>query len=177
MALFNRLFDPADPSGRWPSDPEFILNFDLSTLALSGVRPGDPVHPLSPLGPAEDSREAARGTLRYPSRGVQIDVDGSTVTGIVLFLDSYRGDFISNGLPHAAPRTREDLARLGEPYWIDRDEDEMLLFYEFGTRELQVELSLDGAIRAFVAVTPPMMADPDQRRAYRVDKPWPPTRS
>jgi hypothetical protein len=178
MPIHNRLTYPGDLSGQWPKDPEFPLTFDLGTLALCGVRPGDPVHPLSPLGPCDDSRSGARGTLQYAAQGVQIELTGPTVDSLIIFLkdeqfEPFAGSFLFNGNPVPTPSGLSDLSRLGAAYWRDQDEDEILLFFEFGVRELQVEAELTGRIKALVAVTPPL-SDPEQRRRYNVTKNWPP---
>lgn len=76
----------------------------------------------------------------------------------------------------AQTREREIVGYFGDPYWRDEDEEEILLFYEFGELEWQVELTLQGTLKAVNAVAPPLLADEAQRRAYRVTKPWPPER-
>jgi hypothetical protein len=65
--------------------------------------------------------------------------------------------------------------RFGEPYWRDADADEVLLFYELPEVEWQLEFPLPAAtLSAMVIVTPPLLADRQQRHHYGLDKPWPP---
>ncbi len=67
---------------------------------------------------------------------------------------------------------RELIAFFGSPYWRDQDEDEVIPFYEFGECEWQIEMSLKDWLSVFV-IAPPILADPQQRAAYGVTKPWP----
>ncbi len=70
------------------------------------------------------------------------------------------------------PTERGLIAIFGSPYWRDQDEDEVILFYEFGEYEWQIEMSLKDRLSVFV-IAPPILADPQQRAAYSVTKPWP----
>lgn len=69
--------------------------------------------------------------------------------------------------------TEQDLKIFGEPYWRDADNDETILFFEHGEIEWQVELGADGRLQALV-IGEPILADREQRAAYRVTRPWPP---
>jgi len=62
----------------------------------------------------------------------------------------------------------------GQPYWIDRDDMETILFYEFNDVEWQLELSQTGSLQAVIVTASPLLAKEDQRKAYGVSKPWPP---
>ena len=64
---------------------------------------------------------------------------------------------------------------VGPPYWRDEDADELILFYEFPNLEWQIEFSLDGSFNRVNVTCNPLLADETQRKAYRVDKPWPPS--
>jgi len=64
----------------------------------------------------------------------------------------------------------------GEPYWVDRSEAEIVMFYEYldGTVELQFEFAENTQTLGFVTLARHgVLADPEQRRLYGVDKPWP----
>lgn len=63
---------------------------------------------------------------------------------------------------------------LPEPYWVDRDDEEAILFYEFPSHEIQIEQTLDGISQNIIVTNRPLMARDEQRIAYGVDKPWPP---
>lgn len=51
---------------------------------------------------------------------------------------------------------------------------EILLFFEFPDGEIQVELSREGSPRVLLATQEPLLADPEQRRAYGIEARWPP---
>jgi hypothetical protein len=70
----------------------------------------------------------------------------------------------------------EVLARLGEPYWRNEDEDEVILFYEDDPVETQFEFPDKKHLGFITILMPPLLADPIQHKAYGVTKPWPPGR-
>jgi hypothetical protein len=57
---------------------------------------------------------------------------------------------------------------------VDEDEDEILFFYERAGVELQLEFAGKETLSGVVMTGQPLMADPEQRRAYKVTAPWPP---
>ena len=63
---------------------------------------------------------------------------------------------------------------LGDPYWRDEDEYGIVRFYEFATYEIQVVQTLKGDLERLIVTNDHLMGDAEQRRAYGVDKPWPP---
>ncbi len=69
---------------------------------------------------------------------------------------------------------RDLITAFGPPYWRDQDEVEVILFYEFGEYEWQIEMGLNDRLKLFV-IAPPLLADPKQRAAYGVTRPWPPS--
>ncbi len=188
MGLLDRLFARPDSTADWKPEPGLRLEVDLGRHALCGVRVGDPVEWLSRLGPAEDALAARRdGRYSYYTRGLEVGARGGRVTSYLLVWGGYAdpkyqpfaGACTSRGksLPLSADTREPEIARyFGEPYWRDEDEDEILLFYEFGEVEWQVELTLQGSLKAVSIVTPPLLADAAQRRAYRVSVAWPPER-
>ncbi|HRU04573.1 MAG TPA: hypothetical protein P5137_02220, partial [Candidatus Brocadiia bacterium] len=128
---------------------------------------------------------APRGTLDYPERGLSLDVSDGKLEGIVLFaaanarkgISPFGGRIRFGGMETDFARLATEkriLDMLGEPWWRDEDEDEVLLFYELGDVEWQVEIDKTGAVAALLVVSPPLMEDAEQRAAYGVTKPWPP---
>jgi hypothetical protein len=85
----------------------------------------------------------------------------------------YRGTPLEISASVTEPWFRE---HLGEPYWRDADEEEVILFYEHGQREWQIELAADGRLKCWV-IAEPLLASAEQRRAYGVTKEWPPASS
>lgn len=60
------------------------------------------------------------------------------------------------------------------PQWRDQDDEEIIYFYEFPTHELQIEQSLDESIQRIFVTKQAVMADAENRKAYGVNKSWPP---
>jgi hypothetical protein len=74
--------------------------------------------------------------------------------------------------------TETDLLDIfGEPYWIDRDEDETILFYEYqgGATEIQFEIPKSQGLAVIILVAGGILSDPQNRKGYGVTKPWPPS--
>jgi len=186
LRVFERWFGQEDPSRDWVAGPavEFVLDLDESSL--NGARLGDDIERLSALGPAEDHRAARFGALRYYSKGLSIELQGRQIASFLLVWQDplgegylpYSGVCRARGaIVRLAPEVTEGelILALGPAYWRDSDEDELLLFYEHGDVEWQFELTADGRLKALLIVTPPLLADEEQRRAYGVTGPWPPS--
>lgn len=185
MGFLEHLFRKPDPTAGWKAEPGMRIELDFGCHALCGVKIGDPFPWLEKLGPAEDPRAARRGRFCYHSKGVEVEMKNGVVTSYLLVwaspVDSHYRPFAGVCLYRgrdlrlsARTNEREIFEHFGSPYWRDQDQDEILLFYEFEDIEWQIELALDGSLKAGLCVTPPLLADPEQRAAYRVTKPWPP---
>ncbi len=178
MGVLDALRHLRNPTRAWVEEKNRPLEFDFSKHALNGVRLGDPLSGLAFLGRAETWRPS----LEYPARGLAVDYTSGAVESFVLYLAPglmrgsvpYRGQFRYEGsvlVLNADTRESRLAARFGEPYWRSADDDEILLFYEFGLIEWQFELSRAGTLRTIIVTTPPLLADPEQRRFYGVTKP------
>lgn len=171
-----------DPTVAWTADPALAATLDLDRHRICGAGLGEPVERLAGLGPAEDGPAAARGELRYPSRGLSVStVDGLVTAFFVAWREPgyapFAGRVTSDGreVGLAGGSTPEDLvAMLGTPYWRAEDPDEVILFYERRDVEWQLECDHGTGLRAMVIVSPPILADPAQREAYGVTAAWPP---
>lgn len=154
-----------------------VLAADLGSPALNGVSLGSRFDLLSSLG--RDSK-----SLSYFDLGIDVGRgnDGAFQGYSIVLEDQdgefepYRGSVLWNGKEiDANALTTDNLPSvLGEWYWMDTDEFESIAFFEYPTYELQVELTLSGRVKRFILTRDPLMADPVQREAYKVDKPWPP---
>jgi hypothetical protein len=135
------------------------------------------------MGPAEDKAAAETEVYRWSSRGVEVTADGGFVTAIrIIWVESegfrpFPGRCALNGNEiELSNRSSESFVTdlVGVPYWRDEDAEEIILFYEFNGIEWQVELNKQAYLTQWVIVSPPLMADAQQRRAYRVTRAWPP---
>ncbi|MDH3456907.1 MAG: hypothetical protein OER90_08700 [Gemmatimonadota bacterium] len=172
------------PTQHWVEDRSVSLVADFDTFCLCGVALGDVVEGLGFLGPAVQAYD-------FPRKGLVLDVADSRLEGFCVALSdaatdlfpmnvqaisAFRGVIRAGGRDwHPRELAREaDFRELwGEPYWRDVDDQEILLFFELRDREIQVELTLAGMPKALI-IGKPLLADPDQRTAYGVTKPWPP---
>jgi hypothetical protein len=187
MGLFKLFVPKADPMVAWSSEPGLVPDFDFNfdRHALCGIKPGDPQSLLWKLGPSEDKPAEAEGNHNYYSKGVQVAVENGVIVSFVLFWnDDRRKQFLSFKGPSnyrgqkielRDGMSEPEIARIfGEAYWRGEDEDEIILFYEFGGIEWQVEISHRAGLTAMVVLTPPLLENEEQRNAYNVTKPWPP---
>ncbi|MHC5056772.1 MAG: hypothetical protein ACYTKD_18970 [Planctomycetota bacterium] len=123
--------------------------------------------------------------LGYRDTGTRIGVDDGRLWAFWLFwdepLEPELGRF--GGRCHAGdrevalgPETREEdfVRESGAPFHRHGDEDETILFYEFGEIEWQVEFSTRDRLKAVGVVSPPLLAKEEQRKAYGVTREWPP---
>lgn len=189
MAFLDAFFGKRDPTQDWRAQPGLKLEFDLDAHALCGVKPGDPVPFLEKLGPAEDKAAARKGEYRYMTRGLSFSGADAFIDSVILIwrdedeagFQAYPGVCLRGGkeVSLGPDWTVERFAEtFGPPYWEDDDEYETLLFYEFRNVEWQVEFVKEegepARLSALLVVTPPLMADLEQRNAFGVDQPWPP---
>lgn len=178
-----------NPTRHWHADPAWALSLDLDEHRLCGVGIGEPMESLAFLGPAASwSYE-----WEFPHHGITLLEDDHGLAEFAVyfvrqpaftrtsrqfrpFLGSiaYRGTSLELSAEHDEARV---LSLFGEPYWRDADEEETILFYEFdtraGEREWQIEFDAAGRLRC-LSIGKPLLADPEQRAAYQVTKPWPP---
>lgn len=142
----------ADPTRHWVAQPHLPLQFDFDVFELCGVGLGDRVEALCFLGPAEDSRWARRGRLRYFSRGVEIDVADELICGYVLHwswpneygaaFDAFAGSCTHRGQPCRLHRETNFLDFIAE---FDEPDDRLqagtgwLFLYEYAGARMQAE--------------------------------------
>ena len=163
---------------------ELVADFDAFTL--NGVGFGESVEGLPFLGPGPTDSHA------FPGQGLSVDVTENKLDGFLVALGAkafisgckpgdvqpFVGTIRMGGrawYPRELTHERHFTEVFGEPYWRDVDDEEVLLFFEFARGELQVEVSLDDRVQVLVASQAPLLADPEQRHAYGVTRPWPPT--
>jgi hypothetical protein len=164
MGFLARLLGGTDPTRAWVADPSLVLYFDLDKHALCGVRLGDPIERLSPLGPAEHRGNAREGLFSYFSRGLEFEAENGIISLYALVWASMEARgfkpfggacwFQGRKLDLSA-RTREtELVRVfGEPYQRDVDEGEVLLVYKHQGVDWEIEISPRGTLNDFTLMT------------------------
>lgn len=135
----------------------------------------------SPIAPEDPFHEVLRKKDVY-----KLDAQGSelgTKNGLLDYgyfnINSFKGLF-SRSEEHikiAANTTESDILKVfGEPYWTDRSDGEVIMFYEYqeGSIELQFEFSDGKSLSVITLAKNGVLSEADQRKAYGVTKPWPP---
>jgi len=181
MGLLNLLSDLRNPTRMWIENPRLPLEFDFSKNELNGIGLGEAIDKLSFLGKAAQWKPS----LAYPQKGIAVDYDNDCIEGFLLNFSTDSADGFERFPGQLWFKNREVrltevigeqnvLDVFGQPYWIDRDDVETILFYEFNGIEWQLELSKTGFLQAVIVTASPLLAREDQRKAYGVSKPWPP---
>lgn len=175
--MLDLLFRRGNPTNNWGVASDQTLSIELLSPAINQILIGSQIHNLSFLGRSSSN---ARTPLEFAELGIALDheSDGS-FSGFQIVLDDpsqtlkpYSGSILlGNSIVSPAALS----SRLGTPYWVDSDEIESILFYEYPGHEIQIEQSLGGQNMRIVVTTMPLMADPEHRQSYGVDKAWPPS--
>ncbi len=178
-----------DPTAGWVRDPDLRLVLDFGSGSLCGIALGEALERLSFLGPTDRDAEPEED-LEYLSLGLSVGFTG----GKIDFYGLWWQDHLGAGYRRSAGGVllggravslgaftpeHEIVEAFGRPYWRDQDDCATTLFYELRDRrgritERQVELDERGGLRTLLVLADPMLAEEDSRRAYRVDRPWPP---
>jgi len=174
--MLDMFFRRGNASNNWTRNPGLALAVDLSTQSINSIPIESAVDQFSFLG---RSSSKSKSPLNFTDLGIGLDnEDDGTVSGFRIWFNdrdnifsAYKGTIQLNG---TAIEPSSIVNRLGEPYWRDEDEYEIIYFYEFATHEIQVEHSLQGAIQSVIVTNDALMADAEQRKAYGVTKAWPP---
>lgn len=178
--MFDFLFRRGNPTNDWQRSTHVKLTVSLDIPEFNGLPLGTPFDQVSFLG-RDDAYEF--GTHCYYDLGVGVErFSDNKITGFwIVFLDEdgnkfqpYQGELTWQGEPLAVDELNQDNLPdvFGPWYWLDTDEDESIAFYEYPTHEIQIELTLTGKIKRILICQEPILADPKQREAYGITKPW-----
>lgn len=151
MGLFDFLLG-GDITRDWVAEPNVELEFNFDEFSLCGVRLGDRAEQLSQLGPVEDPRAVRKGSLRYFSLGLELEVQHDLIEAIVLVwawpndFDSAYQSFLGICKHHGRiwPLHRETTfldftAHFGEPDRREDDEFGLVFVYTFDKVQLEIE--------------------------------------
>jgi hypothetical protein len=120
------------------------------------------------------------GQYGFAEVGMTLSAEKGVLDDTLFFLEHFPGTFTRGGTKlnlTTATTEKEVLEMFGEPYWTDRGDGEVILFYEYrgGAIELQFEFPEAKGLGVITLVMEGVLADAEQRRMYGVTKPWPPT--
>ena len=172
LSFFNRSSHRSDDQE--PPCP-CTVTVDLGMFWIGSTPLGVPPSPSDPF-----YRALVKGTTFQPKeQGIELGTEDGVLDYGFFSLDSYRGSFVRRGQPLALNGTTSeaDIRRIfGEPYWIDRSDGEIIIFYEYGegTIELQFEFPDAQGLGFITLARNGVLSDPGSRKSYGVDKPWPP---
>jgi hypothetical protein len=158
-----------------PERPSPIVSVDLSKFSIAGSEVGKPISADSPF-----ARELAAANVYAPQgKGLELGSNGDLLDYAVIALDDFDGTFAMDGNLLSLDTTTTELdvrRRFGEPYWINREDSEVILFYEYQAGDIEVQYEFpDGVNLGFITISRAgVLSDPEQRKLYGVDKPWPP---
>ncbi len=184
MGMLDFWLRRGNPTNSWVREPNLQLVADLSIPSLNRVEPGQPFDALAFLGRDEDAAAARYDSFRYYSLGVEVEraaADGSLV-GFSLVADEaesgyqpYAGVVTWHGSPVQLRRLQQDALQrtFGDWYWLDADDDEAIVFYEFKPYEMQIECDRSGRVTRVIVTADALMASAEQRAAYGVTRPFP----
>ena len=174
--MFDFLFRRGNPTNQWHQPPGFMLQIDLARATINDVPLGSNLQSYSFLGRSSAANYEA---LQYHKMGLELEYeDDGTVSGFELvfndFFKKYRdysGQIQVNG---STVEVQNVIAQLGEPFWIDRDEEDTYTFFEYPGHEIEFEHEDEDGLQRIYVTMHPVMADPERRESSKVTKPWPP---
>lgn len=150
-----------------------IIDLERFTCGVSHL--GEPVDPADYF--ARDV--IRRNVFADPRNGIEIEGARGLCESVFITLERFRGQFVKAGESlslNAETKVDEVASWFGPPYWTDRSDGEILMFYEYrmGVVELQFEFE-DGKNLSHVTLAMNgVLSDEGQRAAYGVTRSWPP---
>ena len=154
--------------------PHQDVTVDISGFRIGATALGQPPSPNDPFSAALKKRDV----YKPKGKGMEIGTKDGVLDYIFLTIDEFKGTFTSNGIPIELGDTEGAIQeRFGEAYWVDRSDGELILFYEYqgGDIELQFEFPDTRKLGYITIARNGVLSEAEQRNAYGVDKPWPPT--
>ena len=155
--------------------PAPVVSVDLSRFSIAGSEVGKPISTDSSF-----ARELAAAKVYAPQgKGLELGANGDSLEYAVVALDEFDGTFAADGklLSFDTTTTEFDVRqRFGDPYWVNREDGEVILFYEYQAGNIEVQYEFpDGVNLGLITISRAgVLSDPEQRKLYGVDKPWPP---
>jgi hypothetical protein len=173
MGLFDFFFGGKETPESLPAMPPGF-SIDLQTFSCGRSRLGSTVEPADYYSSGLHSKD----TCEDKRFGIEVGTRAGVLDYVFVTCGGYPGGYCRAGekLPiNATTNVEEILELFGEPYWTDRSDGEVILFYEYeqGTVELQFEFT-DGQTLNFITLARDgVLSSAEQRKAYGVTKSWP----
>jgi hypothetical protein len=151
------------------------VEVDLGTFTCGRTSLGEQPNPRDPFAPYLERSDSCK----FPDKGFEAGIKDGNLDYVYVEVKSFDGRFLLNCQPFdIGPSTSpEDIRNsLGEPWWIDRDESEVILFYEYRRGEVEVQFEFpDGkTLEIITLMKNGVLSGSEQRQNYGVTKPWPP---
>ena len=161
-------------------DPESDSGGGRFAIDLGTFQVGDTVLGQQPAGSDFFAKPLRKSDVfEDASKGIELGTKDGVLDYAFLTIERFDGEFRLNGASAEVSKNSTEAmikARFGEPYWIDRSDGEMIMFYEYaaGTIELQFEFPGEGSLGFVTLSRNGVLSTEEQRKLYGVDKPWPP---
>jgi hypothetical protein len=151
------------------------LKVDLGTFVCGPAKLGDALNKIEPFAQYLKDYE----TMNDESSGMEIDIKKGKLDSVFITMAKSSAIFLKSGTPISITNrtTVADIKSIfGSPYWVDEDEGEVILFYEYdnGEVELQFEFPKRLPLGFITLMKNGILSNEDQRKSYRVTKTWPP---
>jgi hypothetical protein len=151
-----------------------VLNIDLGRFSCGHTQLGTKPDPRDPFAPLFQTQDTIN-----PSAGLEIGVRNGVLDYVFITLAQSGAHFLRLGSPLqlSTQTAMADVQSLfGEPYWVDQDSDEVILFYEYQNGDVELQFEFPGRVHlGFITLaTHGVLSNAEQRKAYKVAKPWPP---
>lgn len=149
---------------------------DLHKLSIDHSKLGSPVS----LNDFFHKALQKTDVCNLAAQGVELGTKTGVLDYVLINVPTFSGEFLLGGeLLNLSSTTSPDAVQrlLGEPYWTDRSDNEIILFYEpyEGEYEVQFEFPDSAGLGSILLAKQGVLSDLAQRQAYGVNKPWPPT--
>jgi len=148
---------------------------DLAGFTCGGSRLGEPVNRADYFADALRKRDV----FKDETNGIEVGTAKGVFDYLFVEMGRFQGQFSRGGsaLVINVNTTEGDVLSLfGQPYWTDRSDGEVIMFYEYqrGDVELQFEFPSGDGLGFITLARNGVLSTEDQRIACGVTKPWPP---
>lgn len=151
------------------------LKIDLGTFVCGQAKLGDSLSKIEPFAQYLKDYE----TMNDESSGIELEIKKGKLDCVFITMAKSKAIFYKSGAAISITNrtTVADIKSIfGSPYFVDEDDGEVILFYEYdyGEVELQFEFPKRLPLGFITLMKNGILSNEDQRKSYRVTKPWPP---